>query len=74
MQILEAQGVEKYGTLDILQDDEVRGGIKEFTQWPTIPQVFIKGEFIGGTDILLEMHKAGSLEELLIKEGIVKDE
>ncbi|KAJ3302020.1 monothiol glutaredoxin grx5 [Kappamyces sp. JEL0829] len=74
MQILELQGVEQLKTVNILEDAEMRAGIKEYNNWPTIPQVFIKGEFVGGTDIMLQMHKDGSLEDLLIKEGIVKDE
>jgi monothiol glutaredoxin len=66
--------VEQFKTVNVLEDEEIRSGIKDFNNWPTIPQVFIKGEFIGGTDIVLQMHKDGSLEDMLIKEGIVKDE
>eukprot|EP00775_Hariotina_reticulata_P005021 gene5021-5262_t len=51
----------KYGSRNVLADACVREGIKKFTGWPTIPQVFVKGEFIGGSDILMEMHKAGEL-------------
>ncbi|KAJ3273393.1 monothiol glutaredoxin grx5 [Terramyces sp. JEL0728] len=73
VQILELQKVETYKTFDILQDQELRGGIKEFTSWPTIPQVFIDGEFVGGCDIMINMHQSGELEDLLIKKGIVKE-
>ncbi|KAI9209086.1 thioredoxin-like protein [Polychytrium aggregatum] len=71
VQILNAQGVESFESMNVLADEEVRQGIKEYTSWPTIPQVFIKGEFIGGCDIILSMHQSGELEELLVKEGIV---
>eukprot|EP00879_Flechtneria_rotunda_P004658 GHRR01004919.1.p1 GENE.GHRR01004919.1~~GHRR01004919.1.p1 ORF type:complete len:156 (+),score=42.53 GHRR01004919.1:169-636(+) len=54
----------KYGSRNVLADQGVREGIKKFTGWPTIPQVFVKGEFVGGSDILMEMHKAGELEQL----------
>ena len=64
--ILDAYGVE-YGSRDVLSDPELREGIKEFTMWPTIPQVFIDGEFVGGSDILMEMHKSGELEQKLSK-------
>lgn len=56
---------EPYATRDVLQDPEVRQGIKEFSNWPTIPQVFIDGKFVGGCDIILEMHKTGELEPLV---------
>lgn len=52
-------------TIDILQDDALRQGIKVFSNWPTIPQLYIKGEFIGGSDIMAEMHESGELKELL---------
>lgn len=53
-----------YGSRDVLSDPAVRDGIKKFSGWPTIPQVFVKGEFVGGSDILMEMHKSGELEKL----------
>ncbi len=56
---------EPYATRDVLQDPEIRQGIKEFSNWPTIPQVFIDGKFIGGCDIILEMHQTGELEPLV---------
>lgn len=63
-------GVE-YDAHDVLADDELRQGIKDFSNWPTIPQIFISGEFVGGCDILLQMHQNGELiEELQKKAGI----
>jgi monothiol glutaredoxin len=65
VQILKAVGVENIVTVNVLEDAEVRQGIKEFSNWPTIPQLFIKGEFIGGSDILTEMYESGELQALL---------
>ena len=62
VQILNSLGVE-FGTFDVLSDFDVREGIKEFSDWPTIPQVYLKGEFLGGSDILIEMYNSGSLKE-----------
>jgi len=69
VQILRMHGV-TYDAHDVLKDEELRQGIKDFSTWPTIPQVFINGEFVGGCDILLEMHKNGELIEELKKAGI----
>ncbi|XP_047356131.1 glutaredoxin-related protein 5, mitochondrial isoform X3 [Vespa velutina] len=69
VQIFRMHGV-SYDAHDVLQDEELRQGIKEYSKWPTIPQVFINGDFIGGCDILLEMHKNGELVEELKKVGI----
>ena len=55
----------KYETVDVLQDPEIRQGIKEFSDWPTIPQLYVKGEFVGGSDIMMEMFESGELQELL---------
>ncbi len=55
----------KFATVDVLQEEEIRQGIKIYSNWPTIPQLYIKGEFIGGSDILAEMHEAGELQELI---------
>jgi monothiol glutaredoxin len=63
---LNFHGVE-YETRNVLASEELRNGIKEFTSWPTIPQVFIDGEFVGGCDILRQMHSDGELEKLLKK-------
>src|SRR5437764_12039951 len=55
----------KYETVDVLQDPEVRSGIKEYSDWPTVPQLYVKGEFVGGSDIMMEMFESGELQELL---------
>jgi monothiol glutaredoxin len=55
----------KYETVDVLQDQEVRQGIKAFSDWPTIPQLYVKGEFVGGSDIMMEMFESGELQELV---------
>lgn len=64
--ILDAYDVE-YGSRDVLSDPVLREGIKAYTSWPTIPQIFIQGDFVGGSDILLDMHKSGELVEVLEK-------
>ena len=64
VQILHALGV-PFETFDVLSDMEIRQGIKEFSDWPTIPQVYLKGEFLGGSDILIEMYNSGELREKL---------
>ena len=62
VQILNSLGV-TFNTFDVLSDFEIREGIKEFSEWPTIPQVYLKGEFLGGSDILIEMYNSGELKE-----------
>ena len=62
--ILEHLGA-KFESVDVLQDQEIRQGIKSFSDWPTIPQLYVKGEFVGGSDIMIEMFEAGELEELI---------
>jgi len=64
VQILNALGV-PFETFDVLSDPEIRQGIKEFSDWPTIPQVYVRGEFMGGSDILIEMYNSGELREKL---------
>ena len=64
VQILNALGV-SFETFDVLSDPEIRQGIKEFSDWPTIPQVYLKGEFMGGSDILIEMYNDNTLKEKL---------
>ncbi|MFD1556850.1 Grx4 family monothiol glutaredoxin [Paraburkholderia silviterrae] len=64
VQILKACGVEEFKTVNVLEDDAVRQGIKEFSNWPTIPQLYVKGEFIGGSDIMMEMYQNGELQQL----------
>ena len=55
----------KFATIDVLQDEDIRQGIKTYSNWPTIPQLYVKGEFIGGSDIMAEMFEAGELQELV---------
>ena len=73
-QILKFYGVKEFKDVNVLEDEALREQIKAFSNWPTIPQVYIKGQFVGGCDIMKEMHADGSLEELLIREGIIKSE
>ncbi|KAI9176044.1 monothiol glutaredoxin grx5 [Blastocladiella emersonii ATCC 22665] len=72
VQVLEVQGVESFTSVNVLADQEIREGIKEFSEWPTIPQLYVKGQFIGGADIMIDMFKSGELGELLVKEGVIK--
>ena len=65
VQILSAAGCTDYVTVNVLENDAVRQGIKEYSDWPTIPQLYVNGEFVGGSDILMEMYEAGELQELL---------
>ena len=67
--ILENIGVE-YGSVDVLQDMEIRQGIKSYSDWPTIPQLYVKGEFVGGSDIMMEMFEAGELQELMAEKQV----
>ncbi|MGC8535922.1 MAG: Grx4 family monothiol glutaredoxin [Rhizomicrobium sp.] len=70
VQILSSLGV-KFKSVDVLKDPEVRQGVKEFSNWPTIPQLYVKGEFVGGSDILREMYEADELGPFLAEKGIV---
>ncbi|XP_034018320.1 glutaredoxin-related protein 5, mitochondrial [Thalassophryne amazonica] len=70
VQILRMHGVEQYAAYNVLDDQELRQGVKDFSNWPTIPQVYFNGEFVGGCDILLQMHQNGDLVEELKKLGI----
>ncbi len=69
VQVFDYLGVE-YASVNVLEDMEIRQGIKEFNTWPTIPQVFVKGEFIGGCDIVREMFENGELRTLLTEKGV----
>ena len=69
-QVLERLGVANYKDVNVLADAEIREGIKAFTNWPTIPQLYVKGEFIGGCDIVREMYQNGELADLLKEKGI----
>jgi monothiol glutaredoxin len=68
-QILNHMGVD-FRDINVLEDQAIREGIKQFTNWPTIPQLYVKGEFVGGSDIVTEMFQSGELEELLHEKGI----
>jgi len=72
-QILRMHGVPPFDSYNVLEDEELRQGIKEYSNWPTIPQVYIGGEFVGGCDIMIELHKNGELIEELKKVGIKSD-
>ena len=67
VQILKACGVnaDTLKTVNVLEDDEIRQGIKEYSNWPTIPQLYVRGEFIGGSDIMMEMYESGELQQVL---------
>jgi monothiol glutaredoxin len=65
VQILKASGVKNLVTVNVLADDEIRNGIKEYANWPTIPQLYVQGEFIGGCDIISEMYTSGELDKVL---------
>jgi monothiol glutaredoxin len=69
VQVLSHLGV-KFKSVDVLSDPEIRQGIKEYAQWPTIPQLYINGEFIGGADIIREMYESGEFEQMLHDKGI----
>ena len=65
IQVLKACGVAKPATVNVLEDEEIRNGIKEYSHWPTIPQLYVKGEFVGGSDIMMEMYQNGELQQML---------
>ena len=71
--LMNAYGVKQYKDVNVLSDENLRATIKTYSNWPTIPQVYIKGEFVGGCDIMKEMHEDGTLRELLIAEQIIKE-
>ncbi len=72
VQILTHLGV-PFETDNVLESPEMRQGIKDFSQWPTVPQLYIKGEFIGGCDIVTDMYQSGELESLLAEKGLLKN-
>ena len=65
VQILKACGVNDLTTVNVLEDEGIRQGIKDFANWPTIPQLYVNGEFVGGSDIMMEMYQAGELQQVL---------
>jgi monothiol glutaredoxin len=68
-QMLKACGVDDYLAVNVLADPAIRQGIKEYANWPTIPQLYVKGEFVGGSDIMREMYESGELQQLLGKQA-----
>ena len=72
IQILKASGVEADAvtTVNVLEDEAIRQGIKDYSQWPTIPQLYVKGEFVGGSDIMMEMYQSGELKTLMADKGV----
>jgi monothiol glutaredoxin len=70
VQILDHLGVDFVG-VDVLQDEELRQGVKTYSEWPTIPQLYVKGEFIGGSDIVREMYQSGELKTFLAEKGLI---
>lgn len=76
VQVLKACGVDTkaIATVNVLDDDEIRQGIKDYSQWPTIPQLYVKGEFVGGSDIMREMYDSGELQQMLKDAGLVGED
>ena len=72
VQVLSNVGV-KFKAVDVLKDAEIRDGIKKFSDWPTIPQLYVKGEFVGGCDIIKEMYESGELESYLAEKGVTRE-
>ncbi len=70
VQLLRACGVKNVVTVNVLEDDDIRQGIKDYSNWPTIPQLYVKGEFIGGSDIMGEMYDSGELKKALDDAGV----
>ncbi len=71
VQILEHLEVAFEG-VDVLRDADIRAGVKVYSDWPTVPQLYVKGEFVGGSDIMMEMYRSGELESLLVEKGVAK--
>ncbi len=67
IQVLKACGVTELKTVNVLEDNEIRQGIKDYANWPTIPQLYVDGEFVGGSDIMMEMYESGELQQLITK-------
>jgi monothiol glutaredoxin len=65
VQVLKACGVKQLHTVNVLEDEAIRQGVKEYANWPTIPQLYVNGEFVGGSDIMMEMYQSGELQQLL---------
>ena len=74
VQILKGCGVREVLAVNVLADNDIRQGIKDFSNWPTIPQLYVKGEFVGGSDIVREMFQAGELQALMVEKGVALGE
>jgi monothiol glutaredoxin len=70
IQVLKAAGATDLATFNVLEDEGVRQGIKDYAQWPTIPQLYVNGEFVGGSDIMMEMYESGELGQLMQDQGV----
>ena len=68
VQMLKACGVSDFAAINVLADDEIRQGVKQYANWPTIPQLYVNGEFVGGSDIMREMYESGELQQLLTQQ------
>ncbi|HET9761948.1 MAG TPA: Grx4 family monothiol glutaredoxin [Casimicrobiaceae bacterium] len=69
VQMLQGCGVDRFFSVDVLADPEIRQGVKDYANWPTIPQLYVNGEFVGGCDIMREMYQSGELQQLLSKQA-----
>ncbi|MDO8375850.1 MAG: Grx4 family monothiol glutaredoxin [Aquabacterium sp.] len=67
IQVLKAAGATEIKTVNVLEDEEIRQGIKDYANWPTIPQLYVDGEFVGGSDIMMEMYQSGELQQMINK-------
>ena len=74
VQILKACGLDQFASVNVLAEPEIRQGIKDYANWPTIPQLYINGEFVGGCDIVKEMYQNGELQDLLKQKGVAMQE
>ena len=72
--LLKQSGVKNLITVNVLDDDDVRQGVKDFSNWPTVPQLYVNGQFVGGSDIMTEMYQAGELQQLLDEAEVTKAE
>ncbi len=70
IQILKSCGVKNLVTVNVLDDEEVRQGVKDYANWPTIPQLYVNGQFVGGSDIMMEMFQSGELKQMLADKGV----
>ena len=74
VQILDRLGISQFESVDVLADPEVRAGVKVFSDWPTVPQLYVKGEFVGGSDIMMEMYSSGELDAMLDELGVARED